>query len=150
MLSFGWQELILVAFILVLVVGPKDMPRVLRAMSNMAARMRVLANEFRSAMIDVANQDEVREAKQALDDALADSTADFSEVKGEVKNIGREAMADTGIDEVTGEVHSISQIMTQPTRQITSKPSGKPTPTPKPKLKSVPRPQPVAKRKKTA
>ena len=33
MLDLGWQELMMVAFVLVLVVGPKDLPRVLRGVA---------------------------------------------------------------------------------------------------------------------
>ena len=30
MFDFGWQEFMMIAFVLVLVVGPKDLPKVLR------------------------------------------------------------------------------------------------------------------------
>ena len=38
MLDLGWQELMMVAFVLVLVVGPKDLPRVLRGVAKLSAR----------------------------------------------------------------------------------------------------------------
>ena len=69
MLDFGWQELMVVAFVLVLVVGPKDLPKVLRAIAKTVGKARGMANEFQSSMMEVANQDEFRDVKKALDDA---------------------------------------------------------------------------------
>ena len=34
MLDIGWQEFILVGFVLLIVVGPKDLPRVLKTIVN--------------------------------------------------------------------------------------------------------------------
>ena len=131
MLSFGWQELIVVAFVLVLVVGPKDMPRVLRAISNGMAYMRTLANEFRTAMLDAANQQEVKDAKRILDDAL-------DETKGDVKSTVTNALGDDVAEtlgeagKIAGEIKGKSNkmagaIKTKPSkpRQDNAKPAGK-------------------------
>lgn len=132
MLSFGWQELILVAFVLVLVVGPKDMPRVLRGLSNGMTRMRMLANEFRSAMIDVANQEEVREAKQVLDDALMDSTAEVTDMTKSAKSMGKQALDGMGDDlsNTMGEMQNIGEAIKQPLANPprNTKPKSKPIP----------------------
>ena len=38
MFDFGWQEFMMIAFVLVLVVGPKDLPKVLRGFSKIIGR----------------------------------------------------------------------------------------------------------------
>ncbi|MCG8622207.1 MAG: twin-arginine translocase TatA/TatE family subunit [Proteobacteria bacterium] len=131
MLSFGWQELILVAFVLVLVVGPKDMPRVLRGLSNGMARMRMLANEFRSAMIDVANQEEVKEAKQVLDDALMDSKTQMTDMTDSAKSMAGEALGDD-FSNTIGEVQNIGETMKQPLAKSNPPSETKPKPQAKP------------------
>ena len=78
MLDFGWQELMVVAFVLVLVVGPKDLPRVLRSLSKFLGKARSMAQEFQSSLMEVADQEEFRSVKQALRDA---SSGNFDEVK---------------------------------------------------------------------
>ena len=78
MLDFGWQELMVVAFVLVLVVGPKDLPRVLRTLSRFLGKARSMAQEFQSSLMEVADQEEFRSVKQALKDA---SSGNFDEVK---------------------------------------------------------------------
>ena len=69
MLDFGWQELMVVGFVLVLVIGPKDMPKVMRVVARFLGKAQAMAREFQSSMIEVADQDELKSVKQALDDA---------------------------------------------------------------------------------
>ena len=38
MFDFGWQEFMMIAFVLVLVVGPKDLPKVLRGFTKLQAK----------------------------------------------------------------------------------------------------------------
>ncbi len=84
MLDLGWQEFVMVAIVLVLVVGPKDMPRVLRSFTKYIGKMRGMARDFQNNIMEVANQDEFREVKDALQDVKTgkiDALADFAEVK---------------------------------------------------------------------
>lgn len=84
MLDLGWQEFVMVAIVLVLVVGPKDMPRVLRSFTKYIGKMRSMARDFQNNIMEVANQDEFRAVKDALQDVKTgkiDALADFAEVK---------------------------------------------------------------------
>ena len=38
MFDFGWQEFMMIAFVLVLVVGPKDLPKVLRGFTKLPVK----------------------------------------------------------------------------------------------------------------
>jgi sec-independent protein translocase protein TatB len=68
MLDLGWQEFVVVGIVLVLVVGPKDMPRVLKAAVKTVGKMRGMAREFQTSMMEIADQDEFRDVKKTLDD----------------------------------------------------------------------------------
>ena len=61
--GIGYTELFLVAVVAIIVIGPKDLPRVLRAFGKTVAKMRGMAREFQghldSAMKD-AGLDEVK------------------------------------------------------------------------------------------
>ena len=104
MLDLGWQELMMVAFVLVLVVGPKDLPRVLRGVAKFVGKARGMASEFQSSMMEVANQDEFRDVKKALQDAKSgnfdDVASGLEDVKGAVDEISKDA-------EISGSVESI-------------------------------------------
>jgi len=47
MLEVGWSEILVIALILIIVVGPKDLPGMLRTFGRMATRVRGMANEFK-------------------------------------------------------------------------------------------------------
>ncbi|MDQ0316232.1 Sec-independent protein translocase protein TatB [Amorphus orientalis] len=67
MFDIGWTELLVVAAIAILVVGPKELPSMLMTFGRTVGRMRRMANEFQSQFNDVlkeaerqANVDDVR------------------------------------------------------------------------------------------
>jgi sec-independent protein translocase protein TatB len=65
----GYSEMFVLALIAVIVIGPKDLPKVLRAFGQMMTKMRGMAREFQghvdSAMKD-AGLDDVKKDLQAL------------------------------------------------------------------------------------
>ena len=75
MFDFGWQEFMVVAFVLVLVVGPKDLPRAFKGFTKAVGKMRGMAQEFRSTLMEAADQQELREVKQAIADTKGDLMA---------------------------------------------------------------------------
>jgi len=66
MLDIGWPELLLIGVITVLVVGPKELPRVLRTTTQMVRKVRGLATEFQSGMNDLAKQADLEELKNDM------------------------------------------------------------------------------------
>lgn len=102
MLDLGWQEFVMVGIVLVLVVGPKDMPRVLRAVAKYVGKARGVARDFQTSMMDVANQDEFRDVKNALQDVKTgkiDALADFADVKETAQGAAENMMADGDLKE---------------------------------------------------
>ena len=75
MFDFGWQEFMVVAFVLVLVVGPKDLPRAFKGFTKAVGKMRGMAQEFRNSLMEAADQEELREVKQAIADTKDDLMA---------------------------------------------------------------------------
>ena len=70
MLDLGWSELLVIAIAALIVVGPKDLPRMLRTLGQYAARAKSIAREFQRSMDEAARQadiDELREVKKDLD-----------------------------------------------------------------------------------
>ncbi len=54
--DIGWSELLLIAVIAIVVVGPKELPNLLRMMGRGMTAARRAANEFRSALDDLARE----------------------------------------------------------------------------------------------
>ena len=83
MFDFGWQEFMVIAFVLVLVVGPKDLPKVLRAFTKFTTQARKMSSEFTKSLQDMSNDDELKEVKKVLQDAKSGDFDDISELMEE-------------------------------------------------------------------
>lgn len=109
MFDLGWQEFLMVAIVLMLVVGPKDMPRILRTFSQFMRKARYMANEFTSSLDDVARQNEMQDVKKMLEDARKgelEGVADM--IGGDVKDIAGDLKAATGADQIEADLKSVS------------------------------------------
>jgi sec-independent protein translocase protein TatB len=65
----GYTEIFLIAVVAIVVIGPKDLPRVLRAFGKTMAKMRGMAREFQGHLdsaIREAGFDEVKKDLQSL------------------------------------------------------------------------------------
>jgi len=67
MFDIGWSELMVVAVILVVVVGPKDLPGVLRGLGRVTRKMRGMADEFRRGVDEFIRESELQELKKSVD-----------------------------------------------------------------------------------
>lgn len=68
MLDIGWSELILIGIVALIVVGPKDLPRMFHALGRMTAKARGMAREFQRAMDDAAKSTGLDEVRKDLND----------------------------------------------------------------------------------
>ena len=67
MLDIGWPELLLIAVVTIIVVGPKELPRVVRTVSGMIRKIRGLAGEFQSTLDDMAREADLEDIKQEIE-----------------------------------------------------------------------------------
>jgi sec-independent protein translocase protein TatB len=69
MFDIGWTELLVIAVVLIVVVGPKDLPPMLRAFGKMTQRARKVAGEFRAQFDEALREADLDEVRQTLADA---------------------------------------------------------------------------------
>ncbi len=60
MFDIGWTELLVVAMVAILVVGPKDLPRMLRTFGQTIGKVKKMANEFQSTFNDALKEAEIQ------------------------------------------------------------------------------------------
>ncbi len=65
--QFGFLELILIGVIALIVVGPKDLPRLMRSAGRMVGKAKAMAAEFTAAFDQMARETEMEELRQELD-----------------------------------------------------------------------------------
>jgi sec-independent protein translocase protein TatB len=64
MFDIASGELLLVALVALLVIGPKDLPRVLRLVGNWVGKARKVAGQFRSGFDEMVRQSELEELEK--------------------------------------------------------------------------------------
>ncbi len=69
MLDIGWPELFLIAVVTIVVVGPKELPRVVRAVTGLIRKARGLADEFRGTLDDMAREADLEDIKKEVERA---------------------------------------------------------------------------------
>lgn len=66
MLDIGGTELLVIGLVLILVVGPKDLPRVLRSVGQFMAKMRGMTREFQKSIDDMAREADLEDMRKEL------------------------------------------------------------------------------------
>jgi sec-independent protein translocase protein TatB len=66
-LGIGAAELMLIAAVALIVVGPKDLPLLMRRVGQFMGRMRAMAAEFRSSFDEMARQSELDELRKEVE-----------------------------------------------------------------------------------
>ena len=99
MFDFGWQEFLVVAFVLVLVVGPKDLPKVLRAFTKFTSQAHRMSSEFSRSLQEMADDEDLKDVKKVLQDAKSGDFEEISEmfddsVTKDIKSVGKELETD--------------------------------------------------------
>ena len=74
MFDFGWQEFLVIAFVLVLVVGPKDLPIVLKTVTKYIRNMRQMASEFHRGIENMADEADLKDSFNELKNNNIDKT----------------------------------------------------------------------------
>ena len=100
----GASELIVIAAVALIVVGPKDLPVLMRKIGAFTAKMRGLASEFRASFDEMARQselDELRREVEALRQGRLD--APHADLQADVEGSFRAIEQDLSIPGIDGE-----------------------------------------------
>src|SRR5437868_1291085 len=69
MFDIGWGELLLIGIVALVVIGPKELPGVLRTLGQGLAKVRRMASEFQSQFNEAMREAEMQDVKKQVDDA---------------------------------------------------------------------------------
>ena len=67
MFDIGWTEMLVIAIVMIVVVGPKDLPKMLRTFGRTTSKMRSMAGEFRKQFDDAMREAELEDVKSTID-----------------------------------------------------------------------------------
>jgi sec-independent protein translocase protein TatB len=158
--DIGGTELLVIAAVALIVVGPKDLPVLLRKLGQFVARIRGMANEFRASFDEMARQselDELRKEVQAMREGqYAAPMRDAAAQAGDASHVDQvfadiDASLNSGAAQVSPHAAYQAPALNapEPTVEIVSKPARKPraakaAPTPEPAVEIVSKPKRAA------
>ena len=68
MFDIGWSELVVIGIVALIVIGPKELPGVLRALGHWMTKIRRMASEFQGQFQDAMREAEMSDLKKDVDD----------------------------------------------------------------------------------
>ena len=66
MFSLGWMEISIILIITVIVVGPKEIPTVVKFVKNLTSGIGKLSKEFKSTVNEISHLEEVKDIKKEI------------------------------------------------------------------------------------
>jgi sec-independent protein translocase protein TatB len=86
MFDIGWSELLLVAVLAIVFVGPKDLPRLMRTLGQYTAKMRAMAREFQNSFEDMARETELDELRKQVTELRHEAMRPLADMQRAVEN----------------------------------------------------------------
>jgi sec-independent protein translocase protein TatB len=90
MFDIGWSEMLLIIVVMIIVIGPKDLPRALYTLGQWVGKVRSVARQFQDSIEQMAHQTGVDEVRKEIEQV--GSIGNFEEgiektidPKGEIK-----------------------------------------------------------------
>lgn len=69
--DIGWVELLIIAAVAIIVVGPKDLPRMMRILGGWLGKARGLAREFQRSFDDLMKESELDDLRKEVEELRA-------------------------------------------------------------------------------
>jgi sec-independent protein translocase protein TatB len=106
---FSWSHILILLAVALVVVGPKDLPKLMHMVGKWAGKARGMANEFKKSFDDMARQSELDELRKEIEslrnhEALADINPNI-DISNPLAADAPAATVDIGPEPRAGEFH---------------------------------------------
>lgn len=109
--QFGFAEILVLALLAIIVVGPKDLPKLMRTLGGFMAKVRAMGQEFKDAFEDMDADDEIAQMRKEIE---------------ELKNLGK--FENLVGEDVTNEMRELDADIREATDFTSPKGEGSPSP----------------------
>lgn len=130
MLDVGWTEILVIAIVLIIVVGPKDLPQMLRTFGRMMSKMRGMASDFRQQFDEALREADLEDVKKTIGEAQKLNPLNtIRDAVNPLRQMGNDIKAD--LQKTTSSVSSSSSA-SNPVDSVSSAPVAVPSDAQKP------------------
>src|SRR3954462_10348208 len=92
--DIGGSEILVIAIVALIVVGPKDLPVLLRKLGQFLSKLRGMASEFRASFDEMARQSELDDLRKEVEAMRRGQLADVGGVQADVSQAFNEIHQD--------------------------------------------------------
>lgn len=75
MFDIGWSELLVIAVVAIIVIGPKDLPRLMRTFGHYVGKLRHMASDFQRQFEEAVRDSEIDEVRKAMQEFHGQASA---------------------------------------------------------------------------
>ena len=89
MFSFGWGEIFLVVIIVVVVIGPKDLPKFIKQIGLLSKNIKKISSDFKSSINEIAEESDLKEIAKSVKEVkkIKDKINIKKNFKNEIKTV---------------------------------------------------------------
>ena len=98
MFSLGWMEISIVLIITVIVVGPKEIPTVIKFLKSITSGLGKLSREFKSTVNEISHIEEVKDIKKEILDTKESIVKEGKELDEFIEKSNEKIMKDENND----------------------------------------------------
>src|SRR5437763_12309768 len=97
MFDISWGKLVIIGVVALLVIGPKELPAVLRQLGQWMTKIRRMAAEFQGQFQDAMREAEMADLKKQFDETTSaiKSTFDTTDIKNELEKMIQDPVGTT-------------------------------------------------------
>ena len=66
MFTFGWGEIFLVVIIVVIVIGPKDLPKFIKQIGYLTKNIKKISSNFKSSLNEIAEESDIKDIANSV------------------------------------------------------------------------------------
>ena len=89
MFDIGWSELVVIAVVALIAIGPKELPAVLRTVGQYMGKIRRMASEFQGQFQEAMREAEMADLKKSVDE-MTDAAKGFSRTSIRSRDVKKE------------------------------------------------------------
>ena len=90
MFSFGWSEIALIVIVVIIIVGPKEIPNLLKQIGTFSKSLKKISRDFKSSLNELAEENDLKDVKKSISELQSmkkdlDPSVDFKKEINSIK-----------------------------------------------------------------